>query len=382
MLKSRACAFTVPTPFRLVYVFVVVGSIGRFSVGVNEGVPQPPLESLEIRVGMTVKRGKDWQYGNQDGQGNDEKLALGTVIEVRKWKKAADVNLEGNKADEKADENVVKNAKESSMRNKYQPKKLLEVDGSVRVYWRKGSGNINVYRYGADDKYDVEIYDPSITDIDWEYVLSHSAQDSISGHILNKRLKQLNDYEYKALREVGAKLGLRSGAKSWISVNGWLETGSNPCERKWHGVKCTNDGHIYALDLSSNRLVGTLSKSIGQLSHLKTLSLSVNQITGPIPEEIGNLSKLEYLSIHDNRLNGGIPKSLGECTSLKWLSLFNNRLSGTVPVELENLKDLEYLYLQQNELSGRVPDSILNLPNLKRSQWHHNYFGKPGRRRL
>ena len=108
MLKSRACAFTVPTPFRLVYVFVVVGSIGRFSVGVNEGVPQPPLESLEIRVGMTVKRGKDWQYGNQDGQGNDEKLALGTVIEVRKWKKAADVNLEGNKADEKADENVVK----------------------------------------------------------------------------------------------------------------------------------------------------------------------------------------------------------------------------------------------------------------------------------
>ena len=257
---------------------------------------------------------------------------------------------------------------------------MLEVDGSVRVYWRKGSGNINVYRYGADDKYDVEIYDPSITDIDWEYVLSHSAQDSISGHILNKRLKQLNDYEYKALRGSWCKIRPQLWCtKSWISVNGWLETGSNPCERKWHGVKCTNDGHIYALDLSSNRLVGTLSKSIGQLSHLKTLSLSVNQITGPIPEEIGNLSKLEYLSIHDNQLNGGIPKSLGECTSLKWLSLFNNRLSGTVPVELENLKDLEYLYLQQNELSGRVPDSILNLPNLKRSQWHHNYFGKRGR---
>ena len=47
---------------------------------------------------------------------------------MRKWKKAADANLEGNKADEKADENVVKNAKESSMRKKYQPKKLLEVD--------------------------------------------------------------------------------------------------------------------------------------------------------------------------------------------------------------------------------------------------------------
>ena len=39
--------------------------------------------------------------------------ALGTVIEVRKWKKAADVNLEGNKADEKVDENVVKMPKKA-----------------------------------------------------------------------------------------------------------------------------------------------------------------------------------------------------------------------------------------------------------------------------
>ena len=54
MLKCRAGPFAVPTPFRLVYVFVVVASVGRYSVGVNEGVPQPPLEDLEIRVGMTV----------------------------------------------------------------------------------------------------------------------------------------------------------------------------------------------------------------------------------------------------------------------------------------------------------------------------------------
>ena len=62
MLKSRACAFTVPTPFRLVYVFVVVGFIGRFSVGVNEGVLDLPLESLEIRVddGQTGERLAIW----------------------------------------------------------------------------------------------------------------------------------------------------------------------------------------------------------------------------------------------------------------------------------------------------------------------------------
>ena len=48
----------------------------------NEGIPQPPIEQVEIRVGMTVIRGRDWQYGNQDGQGDDGRPALGTVIEV------------------------------------------------------------------------------------------------------------------------------------------------------------------------------------------------------------------------------------------------------------------------------------------------------------
>ncbi len=349
----------------------------------NEGIPQPPIEQVEIRVGMTVIRGRDWQYGNQDGQGDDGRPALGTVIEVRKWKKPQDSNLEGNKADEKADETVIKNVKENTMKNKkYEPKKLLEIDGSVRVYWRKGSGNINVYRYGAMDKYDLEIYDTSITDIDWEYVLSHTSQDSISGHVLNKKIKELNDYEYKALRDVGNSLGLvqpKSG-RAWISTQGWLESGSNPCERKWYGVKCTKDGHIYAVDLSSNRLSGTIPKAIGQLSHLKTLSLSGNVIFGPIPNEIGNLTKLEYLSLHDNKIKGQIPKALGNCTLLKWLSIYNNRISGEVPVELENLKQLEHLYVQQNLLYGRVPNGILQLPNLKRSQWHHNNFGNKKRR--
>ena len=91
------------------------------------------------------------------------------------------------------------------MKNKkYEPKLLGEIDGGVRVYWRKGSGNINVYRYGAMDKYDLEIYDTSITDIDWEYVLSHIK--IVYGHVLNKKIKELNDYEYKALRDVGNSL--------------------------------------------------------------------------------------------------------------------------------------------------------------------------------
>ena len=356
--------------------FVIILFVLSFNVAVSSA--SSDFTKVEIRVGMTVVRGPDWQYGNQDGKGDDGKLALGTVIEVRKWKSAHDSNLEGNKADERADENVIKNVKENAMKNKkYEPKKLLEIDGSVRVYWRKGSGNINVYRYGAMGKYDLEIYDTSITDIDWDYVLSHSSQKKISGHVLNKKIKELNDYEYRALREIGNALGLRSTSKQqWIETKGWIELGSNPCERKWHGVKCTNEGHVYALDLSGNRLIGTIPKAIGLLSHLITLSLSGNRITGGIPNEIGNLTKLEYLSLHDNQINGKIPKTIGNCTSLKWLSIYNNKVSGNVPVEIENLKQLEYLYVQQNELSGRVPNSILQLPKLKRSQWHHNNFGK------
>ena len=78
---------------------VVVLFVLSFNVAVSSASSDDT--KVEIRVGMTVVRGPDWQYGNQDGKGDDGKLALGTVIEVRKWKSAHDTNLEGNKADEK-----------------------------------------------------------------------------------------------------------------------------------------------------------------------------------------------------------------------------------------------------------------------------------------
>ena len=106
----------------------------------------------------------------------DGKPALGVVVEVRKWKKSPIANIvDGNKVDEVAPDDIVKAAKQG----KYKPPTPMEVEGSVRVYWRGGSGIVNVYRYGADGKYDVDIYDTSIVDIDWDYVFEKTKQQRV-----------------------------------------------------------------------------------------------------------------------------------------------------------------------------------------------------------
>ena len=48
----------------------------RLAESVNQGIPQPPIENVQIQVGMVVKRGRDWQYGDQDGMKADGKPAL------------------------------------------------------------------------------------------------------------------------------------------------------------------------------------------------------------------------------------------------------------------------------------------------------------------
>ena len=344
---------------------------------VNHGIPQPPIENVQIQVGMVVKRGRDWQYGDQDGMKPDGKPALGVVVEVRKWKKSpvADI-VHGNKVDETAPEDIVRAAKEG----KYKPLAPLEIEGSVRVYWRGGSGNVNVYRYGADGKYDIDIYDTSIVDIDWDYVFKKTKQKSAEISVETaEKYKKIAEADYAALKKIGQYLGVND-RPGWRHARGWLEGDQNPCVGKWTGISCDDKGRVYAIDLSSNGLMGIIPKDIGELTALRTLTLSGNKIGGSLPLELGNLTSLEWLSVHDNLIEGSIPGELGNCLELKWLSFYNNRFSGPVPIDLAKLKKLEYLLVQQNELTGRVPEALLNFPNLKKSQWHNNLFGKKSKR--
>ncbi|ESR62769.1 hypothetical protein CICLE_v10014603mg [Citrus x clementina] len=112
--------------------------------------------------------------------------------------------------------------------------------------------------------------------------------------------------------------------------------------------------------MASMGLSGTLSPSIGNLTHLRTMLLHNNQLSGPIPVEFGMLSELQTLDLSNNQLVGEIPSSLGFLTHLTYLRLNNNKLSGQIPTLVANLTSLSFLDLSFNNLSGPTPKVLAN----------------------
>ncbi|ESR55287.1 hypothetical protein CICLE_v10023511mg [Citrus x clementina] len=121
---------------------------------------------------------------------------------------------------------------------------------------------------------------------------------------------------------------------------------------------------LYHLDLSENQLSGSIPPTLGNLSNLAVLHLYGNSLSGSIPSIIGNLKSLSYLHLSSNQLSGSIPISLGNLSNLVVLHLFENSLFGSIPPILGNLKMLLHLGLSTNHLSGVIPLSIGNLNNL------------------
>jgi len=153
----------------------------------------------------------------------------------------------------------------------------------------------------------------------------------------------------------------------WENSTGWLSDLS-PCE--WYGVTCRGE-KIIVLDLSDNKLSGTIPAEIGQLAYLENLDLRNNQLSGNIPPEIGILTNLKHLNLSGNReLNGPIPPDLGNLSNLEELELANwesggSLLSGEIPPELGNLKNLRSLSISVSLLSGSFPVELCALPQLE-----------------
>lgn len=86
-----------------------------------------------------------------------------------------------------------------------------------------------------------------------------------------------------------------------------------------------------ALDFSSNRFVGDISKSIGNLKGLHLLNLSNNILTGCIPPTLGDLAVLESLDLSQNKLSREISQQLTQLTSLEFFNVSHNHLVGPIP---------------------------------------------------
>jgi hypothetical protein len=67
------------------------------------------------------------------------------------------------------------------------------------------------------------------------------------------------------------------GGDKWSRKTGWLQESIDPEE--WHGIEVML-GHVVAIDLSGNKLEGTIPESMRVFSQLRSLDLSRNKIHG------------------------------------------------------------------------------------------------------
>ena len=374
---------------------------------------------VDIAVGMTVVRGPDWQYGRQDGysemtfpsqkklsESRDtwERMPRGTVVEVRQW--------------------ITSYENGTRTENGTTSGTPVTVPGSVRVHWHqkvRGSdsthpertspdshsgGGVNVYRYGAEGKYDVRVVDQGISPVDWESVIQHMPDRNyeLAGSSGTKRVN-VNGFSsggrsyhdrvvtHQADRDALRAIYRAAGGPRWSSARGWrqgcdekfnetMAQKTDPCRDGWIGVTCDHTvsgfkpgtpARIFALDLSNNRLIGTIAPEIGNMTHLRTLTMANNALHGKLPRSLSRCTELEYLSLEVNRLEGTVPKAYGGLNELKWLSLYNNRLAGHFPSEVSRLPSLTHVFLQQNRFTG--PRPALVSKNIQKFQIHGNQWG-------
>ncbi|GAU15772.1 hypothetical protein TSUD_235880 [Trifolium subterraneum] len=133
----------------------------------------------------------------------------------------------------------------------------------------------------------------------------------------------------------------------------------------WLGIICSlKHQRVTKLKLEGNKLHGSISPYVGNLSHMRFLNLGDNKFNGNIPQELGRLSRLRYLLLYNNSLVGEFPINLTKCSELKTMRLAGNKLIGKIPSQIGYLQKLQNFYIGRNNLSGKIPPSIRNLSSL------------------
>ncbi|KAJ3694387.1 hypothetical protein LUZ60_009867 [Juncus effusus] len=151
------------------------------------------------------------------------------------------------------------------------------------------------------------------------------------------------------------------------------------------------------LDLSMNKLNGTIPIEISNLSNLTDLELSGNSFTGEISDvHLNGLPKLEYLSfssinitIDSNwvppfqltgldlgtcKLGPGFPSWLHNQFELFFLNLSNSGICDSMPIWFWNLSSLSYIDLSHNQISGMLPLNLEHFTELTTIILSNNQF--------
>lgn len=131
------------------------------------------------------------------------------------------------------------------------------------------------------------------------------------------------------------------------------------------------------LDLSKNKLEGTIPGIISNCSELVLLDLSETNLTGQIPRQFGLMQKLETLILRQINLSRDIPVELTGCKNLSFLDLSGNNFGGRIQPIFGELKGLEFLILHDNLYEHSISAGIFNLSRLISMDFSSNNFSGP-----
>ncbi|GKE48109.1 leucine-rich repeat-containing protein, partial [Tanacetum coccineum] len=148
-------------------------------------------------------------------------------------------------------------------------------------------------------------------------------------------------------------------------------------------IPSVNLTHLTYMRLSYNSLNGTLPSWLFTSPSLEYLYLRDNMFSGNVPFESFalpslisiNLTHLTLLDLSSNKLNGTLPSWLFTSPSLEYLNLRYNMFSGNVPFESFALPSLKMLDLSFNQLAGHTSvQTFRKLTNLTTLGLSYNDF--------
>ncbi|CAL5412781.1 unnamed protein product [Camellia sinensis] len=153
-----------------------------------------------------------------------------------------------------------------------------------------------------------------------------------------------------------------------------MELQNNYLTRLFEEERSKVASKLSQLNLSNNRLSGSLPASVGNFSSLKILLLNGNRFTGNIPSDTGRLKNILKLDMSRNNFSGEIPPEIGNCLLLTYLDLSQNQLSGPIPVQIAQIHIMNYLNISWNQLNQSLPKEIGSMKSLTSADFSHNNF--------
>lgn len=139
---------------------------------------------------------------------------------------------------------------------------------------------------------------------------------------------------------------------------GWDSEAEDVCD--WSGIKCTDDGAIYEINVESSRLTSSIPASLGSIASLTHLYLGSNNMFGEVPTSVARLPNLVHVDLSRNSYRGTVP--IFTSPSLEVLNLSHNSFHGELPIDfgtrLSSASNLRVIDLKYNRIGGTIPSTV------------------------